>query len=104
MRVDGRLVLNGHEIYLDAVLGGHGLAFMIEDRVRDYLETGQLVSVLNDWCQPFPGFHLYYPSRNQMSPVLSLVIDRLRRATDTSRQSPSHPDSALTPENKKGRP
>lgn len=57
---------------------GHGLAWVLEDIVRDRLEAGRLVSILEDWCAPFPGFHLYYPSRRQHSQAFQLVIEALR--------------------------
>lgn len=30
-----------------------------------------------DWCPPFPGYHLYYPSRRQNSPAFNLLVEAL---------------------------
>ncbi len=78
IKVTGRLICNNRNVQLDAVERGHGLAWVLEDTVRDRLEAGRLVSILEDWCAPFPGFHLYYPSRRQHSQAFQLVIEALR--------------------------
>jgi len=57
---------------------GVGLAFADEERVAPHLTSGALVRVLEDWCPPFPGFFLYYPSQRQLRPALSALIDTLR--------------------------
>ena len=49
-----------------------------EDQVRTHLASGELVRVLADWCPPFPGYHLYYPSRRQAAQAFSLLVDALR--------------------------
>ncbi|NKM97610.1 LysR family transcriptional regulator [Rhizobium leguminosarum] len=63
---------------LNAVLAGLGLAYMPEDLVEAHLAEGRLVRVLEDWCLPFSGYHLYYPSRRHASPAFALVVDALR--------------------------
>lgn len=63
---------------LAAALAGFGLAFLPEDMVTEHVAEGRLVRVLEDWCQTFPGYHVYYPSRRQSSQALHLVIDALR--------------------------
>lgn len=63
---------------LDAVRNGLGLAEMPKDLVLDYLKSGELICVLADWCPPFAGYHLYYPSRRQSSPAFALLRDALR--------------------------
>jgi DNA-binding transcriptional LysR family regulator len=78
VRVEGQLTLNGFPQVVDAVLAGMGLAFVLEDVVQRYIENGQLQRVLEDWCEVFPGYHLYYPSRRQASPAFALVLDALR--------------------------
>lgn len=78
VRVDGQLVFNQGPLILDAALAGLGIAYVMADRATEYLADGRLVRVLEDWCEPFAGYHLYYPSRRQMSPVLSLLVDALR--------------------------
>ncbi len=78
VRVDGQLVFNSSKQILDAALAGFGVAYLPEDTVAPHIERGRLRQVLDAWCAPFPGYHLYFPSRRQSSPALSLVIDALR--------------------------
>jgi DNA-binding transcriptional LysR family regulator len=61
-----------------AAMDGLGLACVMEDLVTDEMADGRLVRVLADWCPPFPGYHLYYPSRRQPSAAFSLVVEALR--------------------------
>ena len=77
-RVEGQLVFNNIALRLDAVLAGFGLAYLPEDQVQPYLDDGRLIRVLEDWCQPFSGYHLYYPSRRQATPAFALLVDALR--------------------------
>ena len=78
VRVDGQLVFNGVASMLNAALNGLGLAYLPEDLVRTDVSEGRLVKVLSDWCAPFSGYHLYYPSRHQRSPALAVLVDALR--------------------------
>jgi DNA-binding transcriptional LysR family regulator len=78
VRVEGQLVFNNNALRLSAVLAGLGLAYLLEDQVQAHLAEGRLVRVLADWCPPFSGYHLYYPSRRQSSPAFALVVDALR--------------------------
>jgi len=78
VRVDGQLVFNGAGALLNAALNGFGLAYLMEGNVRSPLSEGRLVRVLSDWCPPFSGYHLYYPSRRQPSPAFTLLVDALR--------------------------
>ena len=78
VRVEGQLVFNNIAMRLGAALEGLGLAYMPEDLVRPHVQAGTLVQVLQDWCAPFPGYHLYYPSRRQSSPAFTLLRDALR--------------------------
>jgi DNA-binding transcriptional LysR family regulator len=78
VRVEGQLVFNNIAMRLDAVLKGLGLAYMPEDLVQAHVEGDRLIRVLSDWCPPFPGYHLYYPSRRQTSPAFTLFRDALR--------------------------
>ena len=78
MRVEGQLAFNNSALCLKAALDGFGLAFLPEDRALTHLREGRLVRVLTDWCAPFPGFHLYYPSRRQQSPAFALLVEALR--------------------------
>ncbi|MCX7282564.1 MAG: LysR family transcriptional regulator [Novosphingobium sp.] len=79
VRVEGPLIVNDSTLAIEAAIAGHGLAFVIEDaRLRDHLASGRLVRVLDDWCPPFAGHHLYYPDRRNLSPAFRAVVDELR--------------------------
>lgn len=78
VRVDGPLVFNNMSLRVNAVLHGLGLAYLPEDRVRGLIASGRLVQVLDDWCQPFSGYHLYYPSRRQPTSAFAALVEALR--------------------------
>jgi DNA-binding transcriptional LysR family regulator len=78
VRVEGQLVFNMTTYMLNAALAGFGLAYVPEDLAEPHLAKGRLKRVLKDWCAPFPGYHLYYPSRRQSSPAFALLVDALR--------------------------
>ncbi len=78
VRVKGALTFNSSALCLAAAVDGHGLALLPRDRTDSLVAEGRLERVLDDWSPVFSGYHLYYPSRRQMSPALALVIDNLR--------------------------
>lgn len=78
VRVTGQVTFNNAMFMLDAALQGLGLCCMPLDLVQPHIDAGRLVPVLRDWWATFPGYHLYFPSRRQMSPALTLVVDALR--------------------------
>src|SRR2546426_6368618 len=78
VRVEGQLVFNGTAQMLNAALAGFGLAYVPDDLARPHLAKRRLERVLEDWCPPFSGYHLYYPSRRQSSAAFALLIDALR--------------------------
>lgn len=78
VRVDGQLIFNTASLMLKAALDGHGLVYLTEGQVAPYLADGRLVRVLADWCEPFSGYHLYYPSRRQPTPAFALLVEALR--------------------------
>ncbi len=78
VRVEGQLVFNNIALRLNAALAGLGLAYLPEDQVLTHLADGRLVRVLDDWCPPFSGYHLYYPSRRQPTPAFALLVNALR--------------------------
>ncbi|HYZ48969.1 MAG TPA: LysR family transcriptional regulator [Sphingomonas sp.] len=78
VRVDGQLTSNDVPLILRAAQDGFGLACVLEDTAEPLLAEGSLVRVLEDWCVPFAGYHLYYHSRRQLSPALSVLVDALR--------------------------
>ena len=81
-RVEGQLVFNATPPMIEAALAGFGLAYVPEDSVAPYLSDGRLVRVLADWCPPYPGYHLYYPTRRQPTPAFALVVNALRYRGD----------------------
>ena len=78
VRVEGQLVFNNIALRLQASLAGRGLVYLPEDQVETHIAEGRLVRVLDDWCPPFAGYHLYYPSRRQPTPAFALLVDALR--------------------------
>jgi len=78
VRVDGQLVFSGAFQMLNAALAGFGLAYVPEDLAEPHLAKGRLKRVLADWCAPYSGYHLYYPSRRQTSAAFALLVDALR--------------------------
>lgn len=78
VRVDGQVVFNNIALRRSAALDGIGLACLPEDQVTAELRDGRLVRVLADWCPPFAGYHLYYPSRRQPTPAFALFIEAVR--------------------------
>jgi DNA-binding transcriptional LysR family regulator len=78
VRVEGQLTFNGTVQLLDATLSGLGLAYVPEGMVQAHTDKGHLKRVLADWCPPYSGYHLFYPSRRQSSAAFSLVVDALR--------------------------
>jgi DNA-binding transcriptional LysR family regulator len=78
VRVEGQLVFNNLVMRRAAALRGLGLTYMPEDQVQEHLDQGELIRVLEDWCPPFPGYHLYYPNRRHASPAFALVVEALR--------------------------
>ncbi len=79
VRVEGQLVFNTIGLRREAALAGLGLAFLPEEQAHAQLESGELIRVLADWCPPFPGYHLYYPSRRQPTPAFAVLLNALRR-------------------------
>jgi DNA-binding transcriptional LysR family regulator len=78
VRVDGQVVFNSVNQMLNAALTGFGLAYIPEPLARPHVEKGRLRRVLEDWCPPFTGYHLYYPSRRHSSAAFALLVDALR--------------------------
>jgi DNA-binding transcriptional LysR family regulator len=78
VRVDGQLAFNRIDMLLDAALDGFGLAHLPLDQVEEHLASGRLRRVLQDWSKPFPGYHLYYPSRRQPTSAFALLVEALR--------------------------
>lgn len=78
VRVKGQLVFNSGRMVVNAALGGHGLIYLPESQLAPYLNEGQLVRVLDDWCRVYTGYHLYYPRNRQPTQAFSLLVEALR--------------------------
>lgn len=76
--VRGPLILPDDRAIVAACLDGAGLAFTFENRIQPELADGRLLRVLEDWCEPFDGFYIYYPTRRQMRPALRAFVDFFR--------------------------
>ena len=81
VRVEGQLTFNGTAQLLNGALAGCGLAYVPEGLVEEHVAKGRLKRVLADWCPPYSGYHLFYPSRRQSSAAFALVVDALRYRT-----------------------
>jgi DNA-binding transcriptional LysR family regulator len=78
VRVEGQLVVNDIAIVRQAAVDGLGLCYLPRDYLQTHIGAGELAPVLEDWCPPFPGYHLYYPSRRQQSPALAAFVAAVR--------------------------
>ncbi len=78
VRVEGQFVFNTVSMIMQAALDGFGIAHLPEGQVQEHLKNGELVRVLADWCPPFSGYHLYYPSRRQHTPAFAVLVEALR--------------------------
>jgi DNA-binding transcriptional LysR family regulator len=87
VRVDGQIIFNTSLNIVDAAVAGLGIAWLPEEEFAPHIEEGRLVRVLEEWCPPFAGYYLYYPSRRQPSPAFSLVVEALRYETERGKTS-----------------
>ncbi|MFJ5160621.1 LysR family transcriptional regulator [Pantoea sp. NPDC088449] len=78
VQVSGQMIFNTSSQMLTAAVEGYGLAFAPEDILQPYIKSGQLTTVLEEWCPYVPGYHLYYPSRRHALPAFQLVLEALR--------------------------
>lgn len=78
IRVEGQLIFNNLNARVEAAIAGLGLAYVPEDCVSEAVDTGTLVKVLDAWCEPFSGYHLYYPSRKQHTAAFARLLDAVR--------------------------
>lgn len=77
VRVQGPLIFNTIDLILDAAVSGFGLAYLSFDQVREHIESGRLVSILEDWCPQLSGYHIYYPNRKPPA-AFALIVEALR--------------------------
>ncbi|NIG16173.1 LysR family transcriptional regulator [Pantoea sp. Cy-640] len=78
VKVEGQLIFNNLKSRIEAALSGMGIAYVPEDSVKEYIDNGSLVSILTDWCEPFSGYYLYYPSRKQHTAAFSKLLEAVR--------------------------
>ncbi|WP_368770176.1 LysR family transcriptional regulator [Enterobacter cloacae] len=82
VRLQGQTTFNNTYLMMQAALDGLGLAYVPLELAQPHIESGELICVLQDWCPLLPGYHLYYTSRHQLTPVLAEVISALRYHND----------------------
>ncbi len=98
VRVEGQLTFSSSLPMIDAALRGFGLAYIPENLVAEHIAAGSLIQVLDDWSPFFPGYYLYYPSRRQMSPAMTVLVEALRfRAASAGGIAPIGQASAAAP-------
>jgi len=97
-RATGQWIYNSTVPILRAALAGQGLAFLPEEMALEHLATGKLVRVLDDWCQPYTGYHIYYPSRRQSSGALAVVVEALRHQQPNTCARKRKDKSAIKPD------
>ncbi|MER9018427.1 LysR family transcriptional regulator [Mesorhizobium sp. M0898] len=78
VRVEGQLTFNSSIPMIEAAISGFGIAYVPENLVSQHIAKGCLRLVLDDWSPPFAGYHLYYPSRRQLSPAMAVIVEALR--------------------------
>jgi DNA-binding transcriptional LysR family regulator len=95
--VEGPLIVDDAEMTVRAAVDGIGVAFALEHHAAPFISAGKLVRVLADWCPPFPGYFLYYPSRRQQPAALTALIDTLRLQDQAMPARPEAPGRARGP-------
>lgn len=89
VRVEGQLIVSNIALARLGALQGVGLAYLPDEYIAPFLNSGELVCVLEAWCEPFPGYHLYYPSRRQHTPAFVAVLEALRYRERAMHRSPT---------------
>ncbi|BFM20726.1 LysR family transcriptional regulator [Gilvimarinus japonicus] len=78
VKVSGQWIYNSVSPIVRAALAGQGLAYVPEDTILEHIKAGRLVRTLDEWCIPYTGYHLYYPSRKQASGAFPIIVEALR--------------------------
>lgn len=99
----GRVISTDSAVNIRLAREGFGLTIVYEDEVRDEIARGGLVSVLQEYCEPFPGYYLYYPQRRQASPALRSLIDHVGRHRQARRSREEKEKARHTPRIRTGR-
>lgn len=82
IRVEGQLAFNSSTQILSAALDGFGFAYLPENLIKEYLDSGALLSVLEEWCPFEPGLYMYYPNHQQHRMAFQLLLDTLRCSSE----------------------
>lgn len=77
--IDPQITTNDLRLMLNIALAGGGITFAPQETFRPYIESGQLVSILDEYLPHFPGFYLYFPQRRNMAPKLRALIEHIRQ-------------------------
>ena len=77
--VPGNLTLDDNDLLVLAAAAGRGIAYVPEHFAKPFLASGELVTVLDDWCPPTPGLALYYPSSRHLASPLRAFIDLVKQ-------------------------
>jgi DNA-binding transcriptional LysR family regulator len=78
VRLRGQITFNSSYLAIEAALAGLGVAYLPHDMAQEYIDQGLLIRVLEDWCPPFSGYHIYYPNRHQPSSAFTTIVEALR--------------------------
>lgn len=78
LAIEPQITTNDLRLMLRLALAGGGITLATQETFRPYIEGGQLVSLLDDFLPPFPGFYLYFPQRRNIAPKLRALIDHVR--------------------------
>jgi DNA-binding transcriptional LysR family regulator len=78
--VEPQITTNDLRLMIRTALAGGGITFALEETFHPYLDRGELISVLEDYLPPFPGFFLYFPNRHHMAPKLRALVDHVQRS------------------------
>lgn len=76
--VAGALTLDNHQLMVEAAAAGVGIAYVLEAYARPYIDKGDLVAVLENWCPYISGLTLYFPNNRHVPGSLRAFIGMAR--------------------------
>lgn len=88
--VEGPITLDEGSLARIAVLESMGIGYFMESDVREDIEAGRLVQLLEEWTPPLSPLCLYYPSRRNPPAAFKVFVDlarELARAAKKDRSS-----------------
>jgi DNA-binding transcriptional LysR family regulator len=77
MRVSGRARFNSGYGLMDAALKGLGIVQLPDYYVKNYIEEGRLITLLDHYREPDEGIWAVYPHNRQLSAKIRLLVDYL---------------------------